>query len=88
MMYYGQLPSPNQELLLIPYIKKAEILYFLDAQKVEILKLVYSFVNKDLPQPLMNMFFNQNIHKHNTRQSNDPHHDPCKYGIVFDSFFA
>ena len=70
-----------------PLYKKAEILYFLDAQKVEILKLVYGFVNKDLPQPLRTMFkFNQNIHTYNTRQSNDPHHDLYKYCIVFDSF--
>lgn len=67
--------------------KKTNILYFSDVSKMETLKLVYGFVNKSLPQPLMTIFkFNESIHNYNTRQSNDPHHDPYKYNIVFESF--
>ena len=50
-------------------------------------KLIYSFSNEGLPEPLMKMFeINQSYHSHDTRQSLNPHIQSFKYKIVLNSF--
>ena len=66
---------------------KCHILQFFDIAHLELVKLIYSFTNSDLPKPLMEMFaVNQAYHSHNTRQSLNPHIESYKYKIVLSSF--
>lgn len=53
-----------------PFFLELNLLKLNDIYTIEMAKFMYKYVNKDLPEPLSNIFVNtHHIHDHNTRQS-------------------
>ena len=70
--------------LLIIIIIKLQGIY-----KLQCCKLMYEFLNNNLPTPIMNIFtVNSDIHGHNTRQLNDVHLPKVKTDIVKRSYLC
>ena len=57
-----------------PLFKEQKIITLEDVFKLNVCKFMYDYHNHNLPKSLLNLFVtNNDIHTHNTRQSNDPH---------------
>ena len=56
-----------------PLFRHLKIMKFKDLHDMYIQHFVYEFVNDSLPKSLSHIFeYNRDIHRHNTRHSNDP----------------
>ena len=62
-----------------PLFKQIHILKLDDIFKMETLKIVYNYINNDLPTPFCKLFtLNSEVHRRYTRQHSDLHIKRCR----------
>lgn len=70
-----------------PLFKKLQILKLKDICTFQLSKIMYSFINISLPDPLMTMFtVNRHIHSHETRCLHQPHIQYRKTAFLSKTF--
>jgi hypothetical protein len=70
-----------------PLFKNLQILKLKDIFTFQLSKIMYSFINISLPDPLMTMFtVNTHIHSHETRQLHQPHIQYRKTAFLSKTF--